>query len=112
MCRGGESCARNWRRGASRDDSSGASAMTRPVILRRWSNGVISYFCQPRKKAEVWPTRALDCCPIALNRDDAGDRRQTVGPVPVIVDLIQFVDPARVWLGERRPWRLKHDGIG
>src|SRR4051794_35044410 len=47
MCRAGKSCARSWRRGASRDESSAASARTRPAISACWSNGASSYFCQP-----------------------------------------------------------------
>src|SRR5947209_18566131 len=47
MCRGGRSCERNWKRGASRDESSAASVMTRPAISGSWSNSASSYFCQP-----------------------------------------------------------------
>ncbi len=41
---------RDWKRGASRDESSTASDMTRPAISRGWSNSASSYFCHPRKK--------------------------------------------------------------
>src|SRR5947209_7323102 len=57
MCRDGKSCARDWRRGASRDESSIASAMTRPVISRGWSNSASSYFCHPRKNPAEMPAR-------------------------------------------------------
>src|SRR6185437_8612416 len=47
MCRDGESCERNWKRGESRDESSAASATTRPAISASWRRGAFSYFCQP-----------------------------------------------------------------
>src|SRR5690348_9229355 len=48
MCCAGRDCERSWRRGASRDASSAASAMTRRVISRAGSKSASSYFCQPR----------------------------------------------------------------
>src|SRR5512142_1038098 len=47
MCRAGKRCEQNWKRGASRDESSGASAMTRPAISGSWRSGASSYFCRP-----------------------------------------------------------------
>ena len=59
MCSDGESSERNWKRGASRDENSTASDVTRRAISRGWSNGASSYFCHPRKKGRPPRRRRL-----------------------------------------------------
>ncbi len=88
MCRAGESCARDWKRGASRDESSTASDMTRPAISRGWSNSASSYFCHRRvdSGSDQLPGSHLEVAdqgqrpvPLVLERDAPASPRSSAG---------------------------------